>query len=116
MTTIRISGLRCEGRLGVTEEERERPQPIVVDLEIEAEPAEDDLATTADYDGVLRVVRGLVVTESFVLLETLARRIAEVVVSHPGAVSCRASVHKPGAARALGVDDISAEAVVDRTR
>ncbi|HEX6263443.1 MAG TPA: dihydroneopterin aldolase [Actinomycetota bacterium] len=114
MTTIRISGLRCRGRLGVTEEERERPQEIVVDLEIEVEAADDALDATADYDGVLRVVRGLVATESFVLLETLARRIAQIVASQPGASSCRATVHKPGAARALKVDDVAASAVAGR--
>lgn len=108
---IRISGIRCEGRHGVPHEERDRPQPFVVDLEIEVEATEDDLSATADYDGVLRVVRDLVATESFHLIETLARRIAEVVASQPGAASCRATVHKPKVAGSLGVGDVSAEAV-----
>ncbi len=111
---IRMSGIRCEGRHGVPDEERERPQPFVVDLEIEVEAAEDDLSATADYDGVLRVVRGLVATESFHLIETLARRIAEVVASQPGSLSCRATVHKPKTARSLGVEDVSAEATAAR--
>lgn len=111
---IRIRGIRCEGRHGVPDEERERPQPFVVDLEIEVEADEDDLSATADYDGVLRVVRGLVATESFRLIETLARRIAEAVAGRPGAVSCRATVHKPQVARSLGVEDVSAEAVAPR--
>lgn len=114
MTTIRLHGLRCEGRLGVTDEERDLPQEIVVDLEIEVDPAEDDLAATADYEAVLRVVRGFVATESFRLLETLARRIAEIVASQEGAVSCRATVHKRRASRALGVDDVSTEAFARR--
>jgi dihydroneopterin aldolase len=111
---IRIHGIRCEGRHGVPDEERERPQPFVVDLEIEVEAGEDDLSATADYDGVLRVVRGLVSTESFHLIETLARRIAEMVASQPGALSCRATVHKPKVAGSLGVEDVSAEAVAGR--
>lgn len=111
---IRLHGIRCEGRHGVPDEERERPQPFVVDLEIEVEAGEDDLSATADYDGVLRVVRGLVSTESFHLIETLARRIAEMVASQPGAVSCRATVHKPKVAGSLGVEDVSAEAVAGR--
>lgn len=114
MTAIHITGLRCEGRLGVTEKEREHPQPISVDLEVEVEASRDDLAATADYDGILHVVRGLVATESFVLLETLASRVAEVVASQTGAISCRATVHKPGAARALGVEDVAAQAVAGR--
>ena len=111
---IRIHGIRCEGRHGVPDEERERPQPFVVDLEIEVDAGEDDLSATADYDGVLRVVRGLVSTESFHLIETLARRIAEVVATQPGSVSCRATVHKPKVAGSLGVEDVSAEAVAGR--
>jgi len=111
---IRMRGIRCEGRHGVPDEERERPQPFVVDLEIEVEAAEDDLSATADYDGVLRVVRGLVATESFHLIETLARRIAEVVASQPGSVACRATVHKPKVAKSLGIDDVSAEATAAR--
>lgn len=107
---IRIVGIACEGRHGVIDEERMRPQPFVVDLEIEVEASEDDLATTADYDGAVGLVRDLVATESFRLVETLARRLAEAVASRPGARSCRATVHKPEVARSLGVEDVSAEA------
>lgn len=112
---VRIRGVRIQGKHGVPEAERERPQPFVVDLEVVVEAMEDELEATADYDQIVRIVRGLVATESFHLIETLARRIAEVVAGQPGVLSCRATVHKPRAADALGIGDVSAEAVAGRS-
>jgi len=111
---VRIRGIRIQGKHGVGDAERERPQPFVVDLEVVVEALEDELAATADYDQVVRIVRGLVATESVHLIETLARRIAEVVAGQQGVLSCRAIVHKPRAADALGIGDVSAEAVAGR--
>lgn len=109
--TVRISGIRAEGRHGVLEWERERAQPFVVDLEMDVDPAGDDLTTTADYARLAPAVQDLVAGESYRLIETLASRIAKVVAEMPGVVRCRAVVHKPEAARSLGVSDVSAEAV-----
>lgn len=107
---VRLHGIEAEGRHGVHDEERERPQRFVVDLEIVVEAMSDDLTTTADYDGIVPVVRNLVSTESFALIETLADRIANVVAELSGVLSCRATVRKPGAAESLGIRDVSAEA------
>ncbi len=82
----------------------------MIDLEIAVEPGEDDLSLTADYEQVVPVVRGLVATESYRLIETLARRVAEVVARMPGAVRCRALVRKPAAAERLGIGEVLAEA------
>lgn len=113
---VRIRGIQTDGRHGVRPDERERPQPFVVDLELVVEALEDDLGHTADYDLVVRVVRGFLATESFHLIETLARRVAEVVAKQDGVLSCRATVHKPRAAESLSVDDVSAEASAGRGR
>jgi len=107
---VRLTGIKGEGRHGVHDREQERPQPFVVDLELVVDPLEDDLSATADYDEVVRVVRGLVATESYRLIETLVRRIAEVVAAVRGVRSCRVVVHKPRAADSLGVGDVSVEA------
>jgi dihydroneopterin aldolase len=107
---VRLRGIEVEGRHGVFDEEQERPQPFVIDLELEVNPTEDDLAATADYAQVVSVVRGLMATESFRLIETLAMRVARVVADLPGVRSCRAKVHKPGVASRLKVEDVSAEA------
>jgi dihydroneopterin aldolase len=107
---VRIAGIRGEGRHGVLEWERERPQAFVVDLELEVDVAGDDLTTTADYARIAPAVQDIVTGESYRLIETLARRIADVVAGMHGVRSCRATVHKPQAAESLGVADVSAEA------
>jgi dihydroneopterin aldolase len=108
--TLRISGIRAEGRHGARAGERDQPQPFVVDLELVVQPEEDDLATTADYREVIATVRALLETESHALIETLAERVATMVRGLPGVRSCRAVVHKPAAADRLQVTDLSAEA------
>lgn len=110
---VRLRGIEVEGRHGAFDEERERPQPFAIDLELEVDAAEDELAATADYEQVVSVVRGLMATESFLLIETLARRVAGVVADLPGVRSCRAVVRKPGAADRLKIEDVSAEASSD---
>lgn len=107
--TVRLTGIGAEGRHGVLEWERDRAQPFVVDLELEVEVAGDDLTTTADYARIAPAVQDLVAGESYRLIETLAARIASVVAGEPGVIRCRATVHKPEAARSLGVADVSAE-------
>lgn len=109
MALIRITGITAEGRHGLLEEEDE-PQPFLVDLELRVDPADDDLATTADYRVVVERVRQLVAGEHAALIETLAGRIAAAVSAIPGVRWCRAAVHKPRAAELLGVSDVAAEA------
>ncbi|MGH2683218.1 MAG: dihydroneopterin aldolase [Actinomycetota bacterium] len=110
MELVRIAGIQADGRHGVLEWERDRAQAFVVDIELEVDAAGDDLTTTADYARIVPTVQDLVAGESYRLIETLARRIAEVVSGMHGVRSCRATVHKPEAAEGLGVSDVSAEA------
>ena len=53
MDRIVLTGMRFESRLGVTDEERELPQLVEVDLELEASlaaaAASDDIADAIDY-------------------------------------------------------------------
>ncbi|HUV11498.1 MAG TPA: dihydroneopterin aldolase [Acidimicrobiia bacterium] len=81
MDRVLITGLRESGIHGVLPEERTRPQPFEVDVELSVDVAvagaSDALDDTVDYalvaDAVSRVVR----EESYQLLERLATRIAE---------------------------------------
>jgi dihydroneopterin aldolase len=109
--TIRISGIRAEGRHGARKGERDAPQPFVVDLEIEVDAARDDLGTTADYREVSAAVRTVITDESHAIIETIAGRIAETVAAMNGVRTCRAVVHKPEAATRLKLADVSAEAL-----
>lgn len=108
--TLRIIGIRAEGRHGARAGERDQPQPFVVDLELVVQARDDDLSTTADYRDVIASVRTLVETESHALIETLAERVAALVAGRAEVRSCRALVHKRAAAERLEVGDLSAEA------
>jgi 7,8-dihydroneopterin aldolase/epimerase/oxygenase len=107
---VRLLGIEVEGRHGVHQDEQEHPQPFEVDLELVVEAKDDDLASTADYEHVVSVVRELVATDSYRLIETLAGRVASAVAELPGVGSCRAVVRKPRAADRLRVRVVSAEA------
>ncbi|HEX2032422.1 MAG TPA: dihydroneopterin aldolase [Actinomycetota bacterium] len=111
MQRLRLTGIRTEGRHGAREGERDAAQPFLVDLEVDVEAREDDLATTADYRELVELVRAVVARESFSVIETLAQRIAESVAGRPGVLACRAIVHKPLAADRLDAADVAAEAV-----
>ena len=69
---IRIRDMRFWGRHGANPGERERIQPIDLDVEMhldcESAIAGDDLAQTIDYATVLRACERIVTQQSFILL------------------------------------------------
>jgi dihydroneopterin aldolase len=80
MDRITLSSMRCEGRLGATEEERAWPQLVEVDLEVEADLAaageSDALVDTVDYGPLVALTTRIVEHGGFRLLEGLAGAIA----------------------------------------
>jgi 7,8-dihydroneopterin aldolase/epimerase/oxygenase len=78
---IEIRGLRVLGIIGVNPEERNRQQPFEIDLDLEADLSlagkSDELAETVDYGLAVGVAERVVRTESHLLLERVAQRIAE---------------------------------------
>ncbi|MBA3432280.1 MAG: dihydroneopterin aldolase [Actinobacteria bacterium] len=87
MDRITIRGLVARTSVGVSTEERARPQTVVIDIVIEADLApagrSDDLADTISYSEVTAEVAGLVASSSASLLEHLAERIAtELLARH----------------------------------
>ena len=76
---IVIERLEFQGRCGVTPEERRRPQPLAVDLELDCqtEPAvaSDDIHHTVDYAQVADRVVEIGATQDCSLLETFAERL-----------------------------------------
>lgn len=83
-----LSNIRLEGRHGVHDWEQVTPQPFEVDVELvlNLQPAgnDDDLAQTIDYGRVYDVVRPIVESTSFRLLEALAEAIShELLATFP---------------------------------
>ena len=54
MTTARLflSGIRASGHHGARPGEQDEPQDLVVDLDVEVNVGDDDIAGTADYRGI----------------------------------------------------------------
>lgn len=109
---VTLSGILAEGRHGANPGERDAVQEFLVDLDVVLDVDTDSLDHTLDYRAAADVARDVVAGTSFVLLESLAQAVAKAIYAFEPVVSVRAVVHKPGAAEAVGVEDISAEAIV----
>jgi dihydroneopterin aldolase len=95
---IELRGLRLSGICGALAEERERPQPLEIDLDVAVDltPAgrSDALADTVDYSALLDDVERVVTTGTPVLLEHLAERIAAAVLAHERVDAVTVAVRK----------------------
>jgi dihydroneopterin aldolase len=82
---IEIRGLRALGIIGVNPEERNRPQPFELDLDLEADLSfagkSDALVDTVDYGLAVAVAERVVREETHLLLERVAQRIAEELLA-----------------------------------
>ncbi|MFH5821955.1 2-amino-4-hydroxy-6-hydroxymethyldihydropteridine diphosphokinase [Georgenia sp. AZ-5] len=107
---IRLSGLRAVGHHGVHPHERAQGQPfgadVVLHLDTRAAARSDDLAATVSYADVAQDVVAVLAGEPVDLLETLAERIAGVVLARPGVVAVDVTVHKPEAPLTVPFDDV----------
>ncbi len=112
MTTARLflSGIRASGRHGARLGEKDEAQDFVVDLDIEVNVGDDDIAGTVDYRGITEAVRAIVERGSFDLIESMAAAIAEEILALDRVTRVTAVVHKPNAAGRLGIDGVAAAA------
>ena len=110
MTTTRLflSGIAASGHHGARPGEKDEPQDFVIDLDIEVEVAGDDIEATADYRGVSDAVRAVVTDGSYDLIEVMAADVADRVLALEHVTRVTAVVHKPNAARRLGIDGVAA--------
>ncbi len=81
-----IERLEFHGHCGVTQEERQTPQPIAVDLELTYPPGAlsraaetDDIGRAVDYATVAERIVQLGTAQAFALVETMAERISAMV-------------------------------------
>ena len=88
---IELRELRCSAVVGVLSEERDRAQPLVMDIDI-ARPFEeaamsDDIAETTNYASVLTLATRVASDGAFLLLETLAYRVAREILAFDAEVA-----------------------------
>jgi dihydroneopterin aldolase len=112
---IRLRGLRAFAHHGVFDHERENGQEFIIDLDVRIPLGglNDDVSNTINYGTLADDVVAAVSSEPVDLIETVAERIAAVVLGH-GAHSVRVELHKPSAPISVPFDDVSV--VIERTR
>ena len=83
---IELRELRLGALVGVLAEERLRAQPLALDIDIarafQAAAMSDDLAETTNYAEVLALATRVATEGEFLLLETLAYRVAHEVLAY----------------------------------
>jgi dihydroneopterin aldolase len=108
---ITLTGLRVFGRHGVYEQERRVGQDFVVDATLFLSTARagtsDDVQDTVHYGEVAERIAEIVGGEPVNLLETLAQRIADVLLTYDGVRMVAVTVHKPNAPIELQFSDVS---------
>jgi dihydroneopterin aldolase len=111
MDKIYLTGLEIETIVGIWDWERRIPQTVVVDLEMGADIARaaksDSIDDTLNYKLVSKRVQGLVKEGAFQLVETMAERIAEAILTEFDVPWVRVRINKPGAIR--GARDVGVE-------
>jgi dihydroneopterin aldolase len=103
MDIIYLHDLRIDTVIGVFDWERRIRQTVILDLEMAADirraAASDDLADTLNYKAVAKRLIDFVGHSDFQLVETLAERVAELVLEEFTVPWLRLRVNKQGAVR-----------------
>ncbi|HUF39550.1 MAG TPA: dihydroneopterin aldolase [Anaerolineales bacterium] len=103
MDKIIIKNLLARGIIGVNDWEREKPQDILINIEIEADlrraGESDDIDHTVNYRTVAKKAIALAEGSGKRTVEALAEAIAEAALETERADRVRVRVEKPGAVR-----------------
>jgi dihydroneopterin aldolase len=103
MDIIFISDLRIDTLIGIYDWERKVRQTVSLDLEMAADirkaAATDSIEDTLDYKAVAKRLIAFVSDSEYQLVETLAEKIAEIVIEEFDVSWVRLKLHKPGALR-----------------
>jgi dihydroneopterin aldolase len=98
-----LRGLETECIIGIIDWERRVRQKVVIDLEFPVDcaraAAEDAVGHTTDYKTVAKRTLAFVGASEFHLVETLAERLAALLLGEFTLAWIRVSISKPGAIR-----------------
>ena len=115
---IRLVGLAATGYHGVFEHERRDGQTFVADVVVHVDTrpaaAEDRLDLTVHYGVLAEQVTAVLEGEPADLVETVAERIAAVVLSYPAVAAVDVALHKPQAPVTVPFADVVLEIHRDR--
>ena len=115
---VTLTGLRASAFHGVFEHERRTGQVFIIDVTVQvdlrAAAANDDLDQTIHYGELAEEVVAAVESDPVDLIETVAERIAQVVLAHRAATLVEVTVHKPSAPITVPFADVSVTIVRGR--
>jgi len=110
MDIVFIRELHVDTVIGVYDWEREVRQTVVLDLEMASDnklaARADDISDALDYAAVCNRLREFIENSQFQLIETIAERVAAIVLEEFNVPWLRLRLSKPGAvaqARDVGV-------------
>jgi len=111
MDKIIIKDLLVRGIIGINDWERENPQDILINIEIEADlraaGTSDDLNDSINYRAIAKRVIAQAESANRLTVEALAADLAAICLDEPGTQKVRVRVEKPGAlrfAKSVGVE------------
>ena len=103
MDIIFLNDLKIETVIGIYDWEREIKQTVSINLEMAADirraAASDSIEDTLNYKAVAKRIIEFVGSSEFQLVETLAERIAGIVMTEFDVRWVRLRLNKPGAVR-----------------
>ena len=101
--TIFLQDLKVETIVGIWDWERKIRQTVSIDIEMAADVAKaaetDNIEGTLNYKAVAKRVQQFVGDSEFQLVETLAEKLAETILSEFDIAWIQLRVSKPGAIR-----------------
>lgn len=116
MDKVFIQGLQVDTIIGVYDWERRMRQPVSLDLEMAADisraAATDRLDDALNYKSISKRVSAYVADSRFQLVETLAEKVAALILDEFPTHWVRLTLHKPGALR--GATDVGV--IIERSR
>jgi len=106
MGIIYLHDLKVDTTIGIFDWERRITQTVIIDLDIESDirqaAATDAIGDTLDYKAVAKRIIEFVGNSDFQLVETLAERIADIILKEFSVPWLRVRVNKKGAIRGAG--------------
>lgn len=101
MDIVYIRELEIETIIGIYDWEREQKQTVSLDLEMGTDIAlaasSEDIANTLDYKAVAKRLIEFIEGSEFFLVETMAERVAEIVLQEFSVPWLKLRLGKPGA-------------------
>ena len=93
--------MRLKTVIGIFPHEREVKQEVIISVEIETDLKKagitGDLSDSLDYFDIYNQIINLVEKSNFLLLESLAEKVSEIILSNKQAKSVKIRISKPSA-------------------